>query len=271
MRKKEATMTMGKKIRGLVLGLAAISVGLWTAGPALAGGRLLTKEDVITIKVVSQPDMDTTTRVGQDGTVEFPYVGRIKAAGRTEDQLARAIEERLASRQIVTDPHVLIETTGFGTQASIQGQVGSPGAYTLDRDTTLSQFLARAGGLRETAGELTIQRNGRVVARYSSKDIASGKVNANAILVRNNDEIYVDLAPFYYVYGFVGHSGEFELLRPLTVQQAIAIAGGVSALGSEWRMYIKRKSADGQTIEVPASLDDQVQPNDTIVVNERIF
>jgi hypothetical protein len=42
-------------------------------------------------------------------------------------------------------------------------------------------------------------------------------------------------------------------------------------LGSEGRIYIKRKSANGETEQVPASLDDQVQPGDTIVVNERIF
>ena len=36
-------------------------------------------------------------------------------------------------------------------------------------------------------------------------------------------------------------------------------------------MKIKRKQADGQTEEVPASLDDEVEPDDTIIVNERLF
>jgi polysaccharide biosynthesis/export protein len=61
------------------------------------------------------------------------------------------------------------------------------------------------------------------------------------------------------------------LTRPLTVQEAIAIGGGLSPLGSDWRIRIKRKAANGQTMEVPASLDDQVQGGDIIVVNERIF
>ena len=194
-----------------------------------------------------------------------------EVAWTTPDELARTIEQRLASRQIVTDPHVLVETTGFGTQATIQGEVGAPGAFTLDRDTTLSQFLSKAGGLKQTAGEVIIRRGGRIVGRYNGKDIVDGKIDANRILIRNNDEIYVDLAPFYYVYGYVGRTGEFTLTRPLTVQQAIAIAGGLSQLGTDARLKIKRRSANGQTEEVPASLDDQVQPNDTIIVNERIF
>jgi polysaccharide biosynthesis/export protein len=234
------------------------------------GGRVLTKNDVVVIKVVSQPDMDTTTRVELDGTVNFPYVGRIRAAGLTEDQLAHAIERRLTERQIVTEPHVLVEITGFGAQASVQGQVGAPGVYTIDRTTNLAQLLARAGGLRDSGGTIIVRR-GATVRRYYGKDLLNGKVNPDRILVQNNDEIYVDLAPFYYVYGYVGHTGQFPLTQALTVQQAIAIAGGLAALGSDSRMKIKRKQADGQTEEIPASLDDEVEPDDTIIVNERLF
>jgi len=241
---------------------------------AQAAGRVLTNSDVIAIKVVNQPDMDTTTRVEPDGTINFPYLGRIRAAGDTEDQLAHTIERRLAERQIVTEPHVLVEVTTFGAQVSIEGQVGAPGVYTIDRATTLPQFLARAGGLKETGGTILLRRKGRngtVTMRYNGRDIATGKINGDQILVQNNDEIFVDLVPFYYVYGYVGHTGEFPLVRPLTIEQAISIAGGLTPLGTESRLRVKRKSADGQTEEVPASLDDQVQPNDTIVVNERIF
>ena len=264
-----------RMVRIRTLSLAGLACALLAGGPAYAeGGRVLTKSDVVTIKVVSQPDMDTTSRVELDGTIQFPYVGRINAAGLTEDALARAIASRLAARQIVTDPHVLVEISNFGAEVSVQGQVGAPGLYTIDRTTTLSQILARAGGLKDTGATVVLQRqgpNGKVVKRYDGKDIVSGKVDGNHILVQNNDEIFVDLAPFYYVYGYVGKTGEFQLTRPLTVQQAIAIAGGLSQLGSDWRLKIKRRTADGQTEEVPASLDDQVQPNDTIIVNERLF
>jgi polysaccharide export outer membrane protein len=262
-------------VRIRFLGFAAIGCAALAGGSAFAeGGRVLTKSDVVTIKVVAQPDMDTTSRVELDGTIQFPYLGRVQAAGLTEDALARAIERRLAARQIVNDPHVLIEIANFGAEVSVQGQVGAPGLYTIDRTTTLSQILARAGGLRDTGATVVLQRkgpNGRLVRRYDGRDILSGKVDGQRIFVQNDDEIFVDLAPFYYVYGYVGKTGEFQLTRPLTVQQAIAIAGGLAQLGSDWRLKIKRKSADGQTVEVPASLDDEVQAGDTIIVNERLF
>lgn len=256
-----------------MLRLAVLAICAVVAGWALAGGRVLTLQDSVSIKVVNQPDMDTTTRVETDGTINFPYVGRIRAAGLSEDQVARAIERQLASRQIVTDPHVLVDITSYGTQASVQGQVSVPGVYTLDRPTNLTQLLSRAGGLRDAAlgGTVSVRRAGGAIQKFDSKDVQAGRGPGANLRIANNDEVFVDLAPFYYLYGYVGKAGEYPLLRPITVQQAISIAGGLAILGSEWRIKIKRKSGNGQTYEVPASLDDQVEAGDTIVVSERIF
>jgi polysaccharide biosynthesis/export protein len=255
------------------LWLAVLAIGAAVPGLALAAGRILTPQDSISIKVVNQPDMDTTTRVETDGTISFPYVGRIRAAGLSEDQLAHAIERQLASRQIVTDPHVLVDITTFGTQASVQGQVGVPGVYTLDRPTNLTQLLSRAGGLRDAAlgGTVSVRRASGAIQKFDSKDVQAGRGPGANLRIANNDEVFVDLAPFYYIYGYVGRPGEFPLLRPITVQQAISIGGGLATLGSEWRIKIKRMSGNGQTYEVPASLDDQVEAGDTIIVSERIF
>ena len=166
---------------------------------------------------------------------------------------------------------MLVEITSFGTQASVQGQVGTPGVYTLDRPTTLTQLLSRAGGVKDSGGPITVRRPNGAIKKFESQDVVNGRGPGAQYLVQNNDEVFVDLVPFFYLYGYVGKTGEYPLIRPLTVQQAIAVGGGLALLGSEWRIYIKRKSANGETVQVPASLDDQVQPGDTIVVNERIF
>ena len=58
--------------------LAAICVGVLFLGPigarpTHAGGRVLTTSDIVRIRVLSQPDLDTTTRVELDGTIDFPH------------------------------------------------------------------------------------------------------------------------------------------------------------------------------------------------------
>ncbi len=74
------------------------------APTARSGGRVLTTSDVVAIRIVDHPELDTTTRVEPDGTINFPYVGRIKAAGRTEDDLGRAVEQRLVELKIIAGP-----------------------------------------------------------------------------------------------------------------------------------------------------------------------
>jgi polysaccharide biosynthesis/export protein len=88
------------------MGNLAIWIGVLTcvatsASAAWSGGRVLTTSDVVAIRVVDHPELDTTTRIEPDGTINFPYVGRIKAAGRTEDQLARAVGRRLVELKIL--------------------------------------------------------------------------------------------------------------------------------------------------------------------------
>ena len=85
---------------------------IWVGGLLLAaigaqarsGGRILTTSDVVAIRIVGHPDLDWTARVEPDGTINFPYVGRIKAAGRTEDDLARAVERGLVELKIIAAP-----------------------------------------------------------------------------------------------------------------------------------------------------------------------
>jgi polysaccharide biosynthesis/export protein len=252
--------------------LAVLTIGAVVPDLAYAaGGRVLTPQDLVSIKVVNQPDMDTKTRVETDGTIDFPYVGRIRAAGLSQDQVARAIERQLASRRIVTDPHVLVEVATFGKQAIVQGQVGAPGAYTLDRPTNLTQLLSRAGGLKDSAlgGTITVRRPSGGVLKFDSKDVQAGRGPGANLQIANRDEVFVDLNPFYHLFGL--GDGEYPLRHPLTVQQALAIGGAMPHSDSNWRIRIKRKSANGQTYEVPASLDDQVEAGDTIIVPKPVF
>ena len=82
----------------------ALISSLATASAALAGGRILAPMDVLSIRVLEQPDLDVIARVELDGTINFPYIGRIKAAGRTSDDVANEIETKLVQKNILVRP-----------------------------------------------------------------------------------------------------------------------------------------------------------------------
>jgi polysaccharide export outer membrane protein len=92
------------KVGNPTIWLSAVLFAATGASAAGSGGRVLTTSDVVAIRIVDHPELDTTTRIEPDGTINFPYVGRIKAAGRTEDDLARAVGRRLVELKILVGP-----------------------------------------------------------------------------------------------------------------------------------------------------------------------
>jgi polysaccharide biosynthesis/export protein len=66
-----------------------------------AAGRRVAPWDTIQIHILNQPDLDTVVRVASDGTISFPYVGRLRAAGLTEDEIAARIRKALKNAGIL--------------------------------------------------------------------------------------------------------------------------------------------------------------------------
>jgi polysaccharide export outer membrane protein len=84
--------------------LAAVLLAAEGAQGGQGAGRVLTTSDVVAIRIPDHPDLDWTARIEPDGTINFPYVGRIKAAGFSEDELARTVERRLIELKIIAGP-----------------------------------------------------------------------------------------------------------------------------------------------------------------------
>ena len=224
--------------RGLLLATVLLTL-LTTYGVAEAGGRRLVPSDGLQIHVVNQGDLDTQTRIDADGTIVFPYAGRIRAAGLTEDQLASKIKDALAKAAIVKDPQVIVSTTSFGTQIAVTGAVRAPSVFSVDRPTTLTEALTRAGGLVEGAQKITIKHRtakGWTVSYANAKDLFSGRTT---LFVQNGDEVYVTEPAVFFLYGYVGKPGRYPITDALSVQEALAAGGGITEMGSDWRMQVK--------------------------------
>jgi polysaccharide export outer membrane protein len=57
----------------------------------------------------------------------------------------------------------------------------------------------------------------------------------------------------------------------MTIQQAIAVAGGLGERGSDRRLKVRRRTANGEIKEISLKKTDLVQADDTIVIGARIF
>ena len=105
--------------------------------------------------------------------------------------------------------------------------------------------------------------------RVNRRDLELGRSGRDVVL-RDGDIVNVPTAQRFYVDGHVRNPGPFVLDAGMTVQQAIALAGGLSERGSD-RGMIVRRLIKGKMTDVDVRLDDEVQPGDTIVIRQRFF
>ena len=74
----------------------------------------------------------------------------------------------------------------------------------------------------------------------------------------------------YYILGEVNKPGEYPFSNGLTVEQAVATAGGFTYRANRGKVFLRRRKMDERTVTL-SSAPTQVLPGDTIRVGERYF
>jgi polysaccharide biosynthesis/export protein len=233
--------------------------------------------DAVSVRVYGQPDMDGVVAVSDDGTINLPLIGAVNVVGLSPIEAATRIQEELKNRQLLIDPQVTIAVVQSHSQrVSVLGEVHTPGRYPIDAATNVVDLLAQAGGITPAGADYVYvlrPDNDGHSHRYlvDLKGITNAKDALPTQSLQGGDSVYVPRAEQFYIYGEVGTPGMYRLEPGMTVLQAIARAGGVTARGSERRLEIKRTDKNGKSVKLNGKPDDELQPGDIVRVKESIF
>jgi polysaccharide export outer membrane protein len=249
------------------------------AGPAPPAAKAplvqLGAGDSVTLQVYGQPDLTTTAYVADDGTVSVPLAGNVQVAGLSPAQASAKIESAFKTAKILVDPHVTLTVAQSRSQrVSVLGQVGTPGRYPIESNTSVVDLLAQAGGVTAAGADVVYvlrrDKDGQEV-RYpvDLAGLASGKIPS--FNLQAGDSLFVPKAEQFSIFGEVTTPGRYRVEPGMTVIEAIARAGGITLRGSSRRVEIKRKLPDGNYSTAKAKIGDLVQPDDVIQVKESIF
>jgi polysaccharide biosynthesis/export protein len=154
----------------------------------------------------------------------------------------------------------------------------SPGRYTLDTGDKLRIFVYGQPNLSriytvDQEGMFSMPLIGSVKARGTTTSRLEGTIRARlgAQFVKD-PQVTIDISqnrPFF-ILGEVRAAGQYPYISGLTVQSAVAVAGGYSERANERRVQITRKTDEYiEKMDVPG--DYVIQPGDTIYVYERWF
>lgn len=110
----------------------------------------LASGDVIRIHVFGEPDLSfDELRLTDAGTFSYPFIGEVRARGKTAVQIERILTEQLQGEFLV-DPRISISVLEY-REFFISGEVKQPGGYKFQPGLTLRRAIALAGGLTERA------------------------------------------------------------------------------------------------------------------------
>jgi polysaccharide export outer membrane protein len=108
--------------------------------------------DSFDVVVYGEADLSGKYRVADDGSINFPLVGRIEAAPLLAPELANRIRDGLIERQILRSPNVTVTITEqVSKKFSVLGAVSKPGSFPYVPGTTALQGISIAGGLSPIA------------------------------------------------------------------------------------------------------------------------
>ncbi len=273
-----APLLLTARWRALLAGFVLLLAGL---SPVHAQGEsndyTLSPGDAIRVQVFQNPDLTLDTRVPESGVISYPLIGAVKVGGVTIAAAERKIADALRTGGFLQRPQVTILLTQLrGSQVSVLGQVGRPGRFVLETSNTrLSDILATAGGIAAGGDDLvtiTGTRDGKPFRKTVDLPAMFQRPgNNDDIVLQGGDVVFVDRAPMFYIYGETNRPGAFRIERGMTVMQALAQGGGPTQRGSQDRLVLHRRQADGSVAESRPALTDLVQANDVIFVRASIF
>jgi polysaccharide biosynthesis/export protein len=264
----------------------AVGVVLFAMRTASAqvSNYIIGSQDVLTISVFDEPSLSGKYAVELDGSLSFPLIGRLKAAGMSLRDFESELRMRLAAGYF-RNPKVTVAIEQYRSQrVFVIGAVKNAGTYSLTGDMSLIEVLAKAGSTTESAGDdvMVVHGHGATAAtlpgvgaaedvvRINLKDLQAGDPSVRNLSLADGDTIYVPRAEVIYVFGQVKNPGSYPVPSNTTVLQVLSLAGGVLPTGAMNRLQVIRV-VDGAKKEIRIKLTESVNPGDTIVVPERFF
>ncbi|MFH1995721.1 MAG: polysaccharide biosynthesis/export family protein [Candidatus Omnitrophota bacterium] len=106
--------------------------------------------DALEISVWEAEGLTKDVIVAPDGTIAFPLIGQVKAAGQSLEDLNAEITEKMS--EFVKEPQVSIDVKKVaGKRVVVFGEVTSPGVYFVSGEGTVMEAVAMAKGFTKDA------------------------------------------------------------------------------------------------------------------------
>lgn len=202
---------------------------------------LIGKGDILNITVYNHPELtipagsmrsaqESGNWVHNDGTIFYPYIGKVKVEGLRVSEIRDIVAKQLAV--YIESPQVDVTVAGFRSQrVYVTGEVQKPGVLPVTNvPMTLIEAVSASGGLTPEADwtQVTLTRGGNETAFNLRQLYQLGNTDQN-ILLQPNDVLHIarNDQNKVFVLGEVRQPKSYMMGRSgMTLAEALADAGG---------------------------------------------
>ncbi|HHO48912.1 MAG TPA: hypothetical protein ENN06_10765 [Desulfobacteraceae bacterium] len=208
--------------------------------------------DLINVTVFEASELNTESRISSRGVITIPLLGQIHLQGLTAMEAEEQIEQALIKDYMHDANVTLFVKERVSQQITLVGAVARPGTYETKVTKRLLEVLSMAGGLTRAAGDTVYVTRHRRDAEGNEvflvdmeKLLEEGRVEMN-MYIRGGDVIFVPQSDIVQVEGAVWQPGPVRIDGNLTIDEAIAAAGGLAQYANEDDIKLIRKDRNGK-------------------------
>jgi protein involved in polysaccharide export with SLBB domain len=152
-------------------------------------------DDVFDVKVIGEQDLSMSYRIAMDGTIDFPYIGRLELAGLRPGEVQRLLTTKLRDGFLVAPQVTVMVKEWNSRRISVLGQVNKPGKVDYFPRMTIMDAIAAAGGFTPVAAQNSVKLRRDVKGRteggtFRVGDISEGR--APNVILLPRDVLFVD-------------------------------------------------------------------------------
>jgi polysaccharide biosynthesis/export protein len=195
----------------------------------------LAVDHTITVKFIHAPELNVTEQVRPDGTITLPYLGSVYAIDKSVEEFTAELKEKY--KKILSIPEISVEVPDF--RSSIKE---------LKADLhTAPRGLSRLVTVRPD-GYVTFPMVGDVMA--AGRTIPEVNAALNAEYEKILPDLHCDLfleqhtGSLVYIVGQVKQQGGYEIKRPISVLEALSMAGGYLPGAKISSVFVIRRHQD---------------------------
>jgi polysaccharide export outer membrane protein len=218
----------------------------------------------------SQPQTDTNRGF-------LPQLYASQSYPQQQSYTAQVYAQATRSQQTYTQPSTPVYAAAATPSAGYTYGMAQ-GPYTLDSGDRLRIVVFGQDGLTnsyavDASGHIAMPLIGTVAARGLTTDQLAGAVSAklrDGFIREPHVAVEIEAYRPFFILGEVTQPGQYPYVANMTVETAVAIAGGFGPRASHESMILSR-SYNGQQVRMAVPPNYPLRPGDTVSVRERWF